>query len=707
LPTSVIETITPFVEPQSVALIGVSTRTGPGTFNILEELLTYGYKGKIFPVNPKGGSILNITAYTSVAKLPETPDVAVVSTPRTAVPQIVRDCVSKEIKGIIIITQGFTDADDDEGQMLHQEILESIKGTQTRIIGPNTLGVMNNFNRFNTSFIPIDSDCRNLGVICQSGIFMAGSGDFSGGIGIGIDIGNTSDLDSSDILEYMGEDNRIEVINLHLEGLSNGRRFLDVMRKVTASKPVLVLKTGTSEVGARAAGSHSGSLAGEDHVYNAAFQQTGAIRVTDVDQMSDLTETFLTYKSMPGKNIAIVTISGGAGIIAIDAVSNNNLQVAKFSTSTNKSLTEIFPAWMKPGNPTDIWPSGMSKGYHKILKQSMETILSDPGVDAVLLISPAYIRPENDPLNIINLIDQIAEKHPEKPTASWIFGPHRKTYASKLKQKGNIVVYPTANRAMHSLKCLHDYLNPSYPTQKNAIVELGDMQKDLVAGIIESNLMSQTTTLNEQALDIMHAYGIPVIKSGIATSPEQAVEKAQKLGYPIVMKVISHQITHKSDIGAVKLNIKTEEEVHKAWNEITETVSTISGARMLGVLIQQYCTGGTEIILGAKRDPQFGPVLIYGLGGIYTELLKDVSFRIAPITPEEARSMIKETRSYKILTGLRGNTAANIDMIVYSLVRLGQLMSAHPEIVEMDINPLLVDSNGAVALDGRIMLKKM
>jgi len=701
---SVIEAIKPFVEPESVALVGVSTRTGPGTFNILEELLNYGYNGTIYPVNPKGGEILGIKAYKSVMEIPETPDVAVISTPRTAVPEIVRQCASRGIKGVIIVTQGFTDAGDEDGQRMHQEILEAIKDTPTRIVGPNTLGVMNNFNRFNTSFIPIDAACRNVGVICQSGIFMAAAGDFTGGIGIGIDIGNTSDLDCSDILEYMGADERIEVVNIHLEGLRDGRRFMDVVRKVGARKPVLVLKTGTSEVGARAAGSHSGSLAGEDHVYSAAFRQSGAIRVSGVDEMNDLTETFLTYKSMPGKRIAIITISGGAGIIAIDAATNNGLEVAQFSEKTMNTLTEIFPAWMHPGNPADIWPAGMSKGYHKILRRSMEAILSDPGVDGVVLITPAYTTPENDPLNTVDLVDAVAANYPEKPTATWIFGPYRRNYATMFRDKGHIVTYPTADRAMRALARLHDYLNNRRPVEKQSIPEPENMQKDFVSGIIKSNLMPGTTTLNEQALDIMHAYGIPVIKSGVATTVEQAAEKAGKLGYPVVMKIISPQITHKSDVGGVKLNIRTENEIYNAWDEIKEAVSRIPGARMLGVLLQQYRTGGTEVILGAKRDPQFGPVLVYGLGGIYTELLRDVSFRIAPVSPQEARAMIEETRSFKILQGVRGNEAADIDALVYSLVRLGHLVHNHPEIAEMDINPMLVDATGAVALDGRIML---
>jgi len=704
LSSLIVEAIKPFVEPNSVAIIGVSTRTGPGTFNILEELINYGYKGKLYPVNPKGGKILDIKAYKSVTELPETPDVAVIATPRAVVPEIVRQCVSVKIKSIIIITQGFSDANDSVGQRLHQEILKAIKGTQTRIVGPNTLGVMNNFNKFNTAFIPIDSECRNVGVICQSGIFMAASGDFTGGIGLGIDIGNTADINASDILEYMAEDERIQVINIHLEGLQDGRHFLDVAKKVVTQKPVLVLKTGISEMGAKAAGSHSGSLAGEDHVYDTAFRQSGVIRVSDVDEMNDLTETFLTYKSMPGKRIAIVTISGGAGIIAIDAVSKNGLEVARYNDHTINNLSKIFPDWMKPGNPTDIWPAGMSKGYHGILRESLQSILSDPGVDAVLLITPAYIHPEKDPLNVIDLANEIASQHRDKPTAAWIFGPHRRKCARLLKEKGNIVVYPTAHRAMKSLNCLYNFLNPAGRKAEVAITEPDNVQEKLVTGIIQSNLMADTTTLNEQALDILHAYGIPVIKSGIATSKEQAVKKAKKMGYPIAMKVVSPQITHKTDMGGVKLNILTEQQVYEAWDAISNSVSRVPGAQMLGVLLQQYLTGGTEVILGAKRDPQFGPVLVYGMGGIYTELLRDVSFRIAPVTPREARAMIEETRSYSILKGIRGKAKSDIDTIVYCLVRLGYLINAHPEIMELDINPLLVNNDGAVAIDARIML---
>ncbi|WP_238492556.1 acetate--CoA ligase family protein [Desulfotruncus alcoholivorax] len=427
-----------FFNPQSVALVGVSSRTGPGTFNVLEQILNSGYRGTIYPVNPRGGSILGVPAYRSVKEISHPIDLAIISTPRSAVPEVVRQCVEKGIPAVIVITQGFSDADDEAGQRMHNEIVEAVKGTATKVVGPNTLGVINNFINFKSAFLEFTTSTNPVGFICQSGIFLAAAKDFTGGIGIGVDIGNTSDVGFAECMEYMAQNPLIKVINLHIEGLQDGRRFMEAARKITPLKPVLALKTGSSEEGSRAASSHSGSLAGEDEVFSAAFNQSGVIRVTEASRLANLNRTLWTYHNMAGKRIGVITISGGAGIMAVDACCKYGLETAGYAPETIALLEEVFPEWMRAGNPADIWPAGMAKGYHKIVSLALDGVLADQGVDAVLCITPAYLDPAEDPLNIVDTINETAARHPDKPTAMWFFGPHKQKYAAKFNETGRV-----------------------------------------------------------------------------------------------------------------------------------------------------------------------------------------------------------------------------------------------------------------------------
>ncbi|HHW43507.1 MAG TPA: acetate--CoA ligase family protein [Desulfotomaculum sp.] len=694
-----------FLYPRSIALIGVSTRTGPETFNILEQVLAGGYRGRIYPVNPRGGILLNLPVYPSVGEIPETPDLAVISTPRTAVPAVVRECVDKGIKSIIIITQGFADADE-TGHRMQEEILAAIEGKGARIVGPNTIGVVNLYENLNTSFIGFLRRQADTAMICQSGIFLLGAADFTAGIGLGVDIGNACDVDFSESLDYLGQDSRIRVINLHMEGLKEGRRFMEVARRVSAAKPILCLKTGRSEAGARAASSHSGSLAGEDHVFSAAFRQCGVIRVQNVEEMYDFNKTFLTYQSMPGRRVAVVTISGGAGICAVDACSAAGLEVARFSEKTVSKLAAVFPDWMEVGNPADIWPAGMTRGYQDTLELSLDTILEDPGVDAVLVISPAYLDPGEDPkLDISIPVNRVAARHPEKPLTLWIFGGYRRELAARLEKENRVVVYPSPERAMASLAALYHYLYEVKNHHWTSPPVFADMDRKRIGNILDRGGKTGGGTINEEALQILQACGIPVLPARVARNAGEAMEAAESLGYPVVMKIVSPQITHKSDVGGVRLNLGHARAVEETFSEMVETVSSLAPhAAIEGVLIQPYRPGGVEVLLGGKRDPSFGPVLVYGLGGIYTELFRDVSFAVAPVSREEALAMIRGTKSYRLLQGFRGQSPADMETLVDCLLRLGQLVVEFPQIREMDINPLLVGPEGAVAVDARITI---
>ncbi len=694
-----------FVNPLSIALIGASSHTGPGALNVLEQMLSTGYKGRIYPVNPRGGTILDMLVYRSLMEIEEQVDLAVVATPRTEVPTVIRQCVSKGIRAVVIITQGFSDANDEDGPRLHQEIMDAIAGTPTRVVGPNTLGLINNFINFNTSFIEFDTKPAPVGLICQSGIFINAADDFSAGIGIGIDIGNTADIGFTECLEYLAEHQQIKVINIHMEGLRNGREFLEAARRITRHKPILVLKTGSSEEGARAASSHSGSMAGEDSVFSAAFTQSGIIRVDSPNHLAGLNQTLATYREMRGKRIGVITISGGAGIIAVDAAGKYGLEIARFSPDTMEALNSMYPDWMHPGNPADIWPAGMARGYRGVINSALDKILSDEAIDAVLCVTTAYLDPDCDPHNVVGVINEVAARYPQKPTAIWTIGPYRIKYAAQYAKAGSVVAYGSPDEAMYCLAQLFHYQSSVKNANCSAYLAPENIDHKLVRSTLESSLNAGLPTLNEEALDIIEAYGIPVVRRSLAKSPEEAARQAEMLGYPVVMKIASPDVPHKSDLGGIKLNISSPDDAVAAYNEIMENVlARLSNARINGVLVQCQVSGGTEVILGGKRDPQFGPVLLYGLGGIFTELMGDVSFRVAPITSAEALEMIRETRSYKILSGARGREPGDIEGLADCLVRLGTLLHDHPEIAEVDINPLLVTAKGCLTVDALIVL---
>ncbi len=693
-----------FVDPRSVAVIGVSSRTGFGSFNGMECMISRGYKGRIYAVNPRGGEILGVKVYPTVADIPEPVDLAVISTPREAVPGIVRDCVAKGIKAVTIITQGFADADD-KGKKMQAEIYETVRGTGTRIVGPNTFGIVNSFANFYTPFVKFTNRPAANGIVCQSGTFLVGGLDFLAGVGIGIDIGNAADLNFSDILTYFEKEDRVRVVNIHMEGLKDGSGFVEAARRVSRLKPVLCLKTGRSEEGARAASSHSGSLAGEDAVYDAAFRQAGIIRVNDVQEMNYLNKTFLTYPFIPGKRVAIITISGGAGIAAVDACSQNGLELAEFTTDTAEDLAKVYPQWMEVGNPADIWAAGMSKGYHQITRLALEKFMNDPEIDAVIVINPATNTPDEDPHDVTEILLNAARTYRNKPLAVWMFGPHRSDYAHKLEAEETIVVYPSPDLAARSLSALYSYHHRIKNHTAAAEADLHGYDSVRIKNIL-SEAGGKGEILGAGALEIIRLCGIPTAITKMAADREEAEKAALEIGFPVVMKLNSPDVSHKSDIGGVMVGLNTVEEVARAFDRIMKNaLEKAPGARLEGVFLQKHCSDGTEVIIGAKRDSQFGPVVVYGLGGIYAEVFRDVAFRIAPVDIREAKSMIAQTMSCKILNGARGREPADITDLAGAIVRLSRLVVNFPEIAELDINPLLAGPEGVVALDSRIALK--
>jgi acetate---CoA ligase (ADP-forming) len=444
-----------FFEPRSLAILGVSRKTGAGSFNILEILQNYGFQGKIFPINPNAQEILGLRCFPTVGTVPENIDLAIISLDRDRVLSAVEACLKVGIKAIIIISQGFADVGG-EGKLLQDRIRGMAREKGARIVGPNTIGLVNNFHNFNTSFLPFDKAFSPLSIICQSGIFVVGFPNITGSFGKAIDLGNTCDVDFSDALEYYADDHQTKIIALHIEGLNDGSKFIQTVRKISLKKPILAIKTGRTEIGAQKAASHSGSMAGKDFLYDAAFKQSGIIRVNDIEELNDLAKGFARLPLPKGDRIGILTYSGGGGILAIDKAIELHLQLAKLSPATKQKLSSLIPPWFSLGNPLDIWPSAMQHGLQPMFKTYLWALLEDEGVDAVLSIFLSPELPNQECLDVSDILIEAAEKFPNKPIVAWPYGKNLNELIRKFESAGKVMALSSPDRAINLLSALYE-----------------------------------------------------------------------------------------------------------------------------------------------------------------------------------------------------------------------------------------------------------
>ena len=700
------EQITLFIEPKSIAIIGASRSSGQGSLNMVENLLSFGYEGKIFPVNPNATEILGIKTYSNVKDIPDHVDLAVIITPRLQTIDAVRDCAQKGIKALVVIGQGFADGDD-EGREMQAQMVKIAREAGSRIMGPNTLGVINCFTNLNASLALVENvEKAPIAIISQTGVFCLTYPRFPY-LGKMFDIGNGSDIGWADILEYLENDPDTKVIFLYTEGIPDGRRFLDVAGRVTRKKPIVAIKTGMSEAAKRAVASHTGSLAGEDAIYKAAFRQAGIIRAKDLEEFHDIAKALLFLPPMKGKRVGIVTTTGAGGIMATDACEAVNLEIAALSGKTRQKLEAVYPPWMSVDNPCDIWPAAsiMRHGLDNVYRMTLEAQVADETVDAVACLCIA-VNYGWGHFNIPGVIKDVAE-HSDKPIIAWFFGPDSEEEKTKVEKGGNVVAYPTVDRGMRALAALHAYtaIAQGKPREYEQILIGNEEIKALFAGMTKNNRIN----LGLKALEVLRACTITIPNYRIAKTENEAVTAAEAIGYPIVMKSVAADVLHKTEVGGVLTGIDSSPRVIAAYQRILENIkkSGLSGTTS-GVLIQEMIEGGKEVIIGMKRDEHFGPVIMFGMGGIYTEVLKDVSFRIAPLSREDAREMISEVKGHELLKGVRGEEPSDISAIVDALLKASQLAVDFPEIMEMDINPFLVlaKGKGGVGVDARIRLEK-
>lgn len=682
--------------PESVAVIGASTKKGKVGHDIFANILFGGYKGTLYPVNPKAKSILSVKCYTSIANIPDPIDLAMIILPPKLALQAVEDCIARGIKGVVIVSAGFKEVGG-EGLVIEQKIHQMCRQARIRVVGPNCLGVINPSAEIslNASFSNRMPESGNISFISQSGALCTAVLDFAADKGFGfskfISIGNKADVDELDLLRYYHKDPDTDVVMIYMEELSRDPEiFIREVREITSgTNPthVLAIKSGTSDAGALAAASHTGSLAGPDAIYDAIFAQSGIIRCKTVNELFDYAQVFASKKALRGDKIAIVTNAGGPGIIATDMSENSGLKLAQFTDETIRELHRYLPPTANFHNPVDVIGDAARDRY----ENTLATVISDPGVDGVLLI----LTPQSmtDAVGTAEAIVSIA-KNSVKPIICCFMGIVDVSDGVKLLQKNHLPVYhfpESAARAMGALyqgtKWLSRRTLPQYEIQYD---------RRTAEEIINSCLEKGQYILGElDGSRILQCYGFNTLKMELATDRNEAADLAETIGFPVVMKIVSPQILHKSEANGVKVGLETADEVREAFTEIMESAAAYDPAADLdGVLVQEMAPSGTEVILGVSKAPMFGHAVMFGLGGIFVEIYKDVVFSLAPLGRNVARRMIKRIKGYPILTGFRGQPPADIEMLEKHLVSLRAMVTHHPVIKELDINPLFVHAEG-------------
>ena len=691
-----------FFQPESVAVIGASREEGKVGHDVLRNLIEHGFKGDIYPVNPKTNEILGLKCFPSVRDIPGKLDLAVVVVPARFTPGVVQDCAAKEVPALIVITAGFKETGR-AGAEIERQIVETARANDIRIVGPNCLGLINTAANLNASFADGMPPKGNIAFLSQSGAFGTAILDWAIGQNIGfskfISVGNKADIDEVELTQAIGEDADSTVILGYVEAIARGREFMRVAEKITRRKPVILMKSGGTAAGARAASSHTGALAGSENAYTAAFKQVGVMRASKVEDLFDWGLAFSYQGGIKGPRVALVTNAGGPGIIATDAIENSDLKMAEFSRETVAALRAKLPPTANLYNPIDVIGDAKADRY----RVALEGALNDPHVDGVIVILTPQTSTE--PLPTAKVLAEAAGKT-SKPVLACFLGGNTVEPAARHLMNHRVPTFPFPERAVAAMDALYRHYRWSQKTASEPPVF--DADRDKVREVFAEARAANQLELGElETRQVITAYGFRVPASWLARTGDDAVRLANEMGLPVVMKIASPDILHKSDVGGVAVGLKTADEVAETYQKMMANVRRhMPHADVRGVLIQEMVGGGREVILGMTRDPQFGPMLMFGLGGIYVEVLKDVAFRIAPITKDDARAMMREIRSYALLRGVRGQESADMEAVAEGLLRLSQLVTDFPEIIEMDVNPLSVfpRGQGAVAIDARLTL---
>jgi len=693
-----------FFRPNSVAIVGASQQKGKVGYEILTNLLKSEFPGTLYPVNNKADKIEGLKCYPDVQSIGTVPELVIIIVPARVVPMIMEQCVKVGVKSVIIITAGFKEVGE-EGRKLEKQVSQIARRGNIRFIGPNCLGVISTYDKLNASFggdLPIEGGTC---YISQSGALLAAILDMANDQGIGlsklISIGNKADLNELDILEAMDKDPNTSVIAGYLESIDDGNMFARVAEDVSTRKPILLIKSGGTAAGAQAASSHTGSLAGGETAYEAVFAKAGIIRCKSITQQFNYARAFANQPLPNDARVAVITNAGGPGIMTADAIEAHGLDFAQLSEATKEKLRENLPAAANVNNPVDVLGDALADRY----EFALDVVLDDDNVDAVIVIMSPQAMTESE--KTAEAIVKIAARKPDKTIVTCFMGASKVRGGVEILQQGKIPQYRSPEDAVDTLQTMIDYVR--WRAKPKRVVKLFPVNRRKVEKIVEKHLRDGHREIGEtEAKDILEAYGFATPHGSVATSPEHAASIAQQIGFPVVMKIWSPDIIHKSDVGGVKIGLRSINEVKDAFDLMMYRIPKKQpGATILGVLVEKMATGGKEVILGMNRDPRFGPLMMFGMGGTMVEVLKDVSFYLAPVTADEAKQMLKSTKTYQMLEGVRGDEGVDIDALAEGIQRLSQLVTEFPQIKELDINPYLVGPSGTtpIAVDARMSVE--
>ncbi len=692
--------------PESIAVIGAGEKQGTIGSSIMSNLVNGGFNGKVFPVNPKYKDVMGFRCFPDVAAIEYSVDMAVIATPIDTVPLLVESCGKAGIAGAVIISSGGREVGE-AGRKIEAEILEKARETGLRIIGPNCLGIVNTAKNFNASFAHQSPLKGKIAFLSQSGAVCTSVLDMAMRENVGfshfVSLGSMMDVDFADMIDYLGSLTSVQSIIMYVENITNIRNFMSAARSVSRVKPIIALKSGRSKAGARAAASHTGALAGEDSVYDAAFKRAGILRVNEFQELFDCAE-FLAKQNQPkGSRLVIVTNSGGPGVMAADAIAAHGLEPGELSSETIEKLNAFLPGNWSRGNPVDILGDSSPETYLK----AVSTCLEAPETDGLLLLcSPAGT------LDLPSLAVPLAEllKKTRCPVfTSWIGGIDVDKARAIFNQAG-VITYETPERAVRAFVNLYKYVKNIEMLQEIPIRKDKKLltDKNRAGAIIKQALDSGQGVLTEmEAKGLVDSYGITVNKTELAVSVEDAAYMAGEMGFPVVMKICSRDILHKSDAGGVLLDVKNHEDVKKGFQTLIDRAKQYNpNAVIMGVTVQpMHPSPDYELIIGAKQYPEFGPVLLFGMGGVLTEVFRDMATALPPLNQLLSRRLIQETKISKVLEGYRNIEKIDVELLEETLIRLGRLISDFPEIQEMDINPVMVKDGRALSVDARVMVK--
>lgn len=697
-------------DPKRIALVGASPNPNSVGGKVLSNLVTGGFPGVVYPVHPTQEAVLGIPCFADVASLPRVPDLAIVCTPAEQVPAAVAACGEAGIRGLVVMSAGFRETGE-AGRVLERQVrAEHARFAGMRILGPNCLGVIVPRRNLNASFGPAMPRDGHIAFVSQSGALCTSVLDWAAEEKVGfshfVSVGNALDVGFGDLIDYFGEDEKTRSILLYVESISRARSFMTAARAFARSKPILAFKAGRFPASAAAAASHTGAMASEDAVYDAAFERTGIARVFDLGDVFDCAALVGRSRMPRGPRLGIVTNAGGPGVVATDALVAQGGELAALAPATLAALDECLPPAWSHGNPVDVLGDAPSRR----LEKAVEAALADPGVDALLVILTPQAM--TNPNGAAKVLARLTEKCPKPVLAAWLGGRAMREGLAVLAEAG-VAAYQTPEQAVRAFMTLVAYarnLETLYETPKDVAIQLPFDRAEAKRAFVARWIRGAGTLSEEVSKELLHAYGIPVVRARPAADPAAAAALAEEIGFPVVLKIHSPDITHKTDVGGVALDLGSAEMVRAAFDQIVRSArERRPEARLAGVTVQRmvHARDAAELILGIKRDPVFGTVMMAGMGGVGAELLGDRALGFPPLNERLARRMLESLRLWPLLTGYRGRRPVDVDGLIEVLIRLSYLAADYPEIAELDVNPLLATPEEVIALDARVVLDRL